>query len=32
MLKFDVAIEVIIIFIKSIKNALSGMFTLLVTQ
>ena len=31
-LKFEFAIEVIIIFVKSIKKALRGMFTLLICQ
>ena len=32
MLKFEFVIEAIIIFIKSIKEALSGMLTLSVSQ
>ena len=32
MFKFEVAIKAIIIFIKNIKKASSGMFTLFVSQ
>ena len=32
MLKFEFVIEVIIIFVKRIKEASSGMFTLLASQ
>ena len=32
VLKFEFAIEVIIVFVKSIKKASSGIFTLLVSQ
>ena len=32
MLKFEFAIEAVIIFVKSIKKAMSGKFTLLVNQ
>ena len=32
MLKFEFAIEMIIIFVKNIKKASSGMFSLLVSQ
>jgi len=32
MLKFEFAVEAIIRFVKNIKKALSGMFTLLVGQ
>ena len=32
MLKFEFVVEVIIIFVKNIKKALSGVFALLVSQ